>query len=127
MKRRDFFKFAGVTTAYSAFINLNGWAADAPAPSIHDTIAARHEEIAPLHPTAQRFAPDPHMTVVDLTCDLLVAGGGMAGVCAALAAARNGVKVVIVQDRSRLGGNASSEVKMHVVGADMSGSRRGWR
>jgi len=67
------------------------------------------------------------MRTVKHTCDLMVAGGGMAGVCAALAAARHGAKVVLVQDRSRLGGNSSSEVKMHIVGADMSGGRRGWR
>jgi hypothetical protein len=52
-----------------------------------------------------------------LTCDLLVAGGGLAGVCCALAAARLGVKVILVQDRSVLGGNASSEIRMHIVGA----------
>ncbi|OJW22088.1 MAG: hypothetical protein BGO49_14805 [Planctomycetales bacterium 71-10] len=67
------------------------------------------------------------MTLVDLECDLLVAGGGPAGVCAALAAARNGAKVVLVQDRSRLGGNSSSEVKMHIVGANMHTGRPGWR
>ena len=52
-----------------------------------------------------------------LTCDLLVAGGGMAGVCCALAAARLGTKVILVQDRAVLGGNASSEIRMHIVGA----------
>src|SRR5688572_29367592 len=52
-----------------------------------------------------------------LDCDLLVAGGGMAGVCCALAAARLGARVVLCQDRSVLGGNASSEVRMHIVGA----------
>lgn len=52
-----------------------------------------------------------------LTCDLLVAGGGMAGVCCALAAARLGSRVILCQDRSVLGGNASSEVRMHIVGA----------
>ncbi|MGE5608525.1 MAG: FAD-dependent oxidoreductase [Bacillota bacterium] len=62
-----------------------------------------------------------------LHTDLLVAGGGMAGVCAAIAAARQGVKVVLVQDRSMLGGNASSEVRMHIVGADCHGSRKGTR
>jgi hypothetical protein len=67
------------------------------------------------------------MTLVELETDFLVAGGGMAGVCAALAAARHGAKVVLVQDRSRLGGNASSEVRMHIVGADHSGNRPGWR
>jgi hypothetical protein len=59
--------------------------------------------------------------------DLLVAGGGMAGVCAAIAAARTGAKVVLVQDRSCLGGNASSEIRMHIVGADNHGNRKGWR
>ena len=67
------------------------------------------------------------MTLVDLQCDLLVAGGGPAGVCAALSAARHGARVILCQDRSRLGGNSSSEVKMHVVGANMHGGRPGWR
>ncbi len=66
-------------------------------------------------------------TLHHLETDLLVAGGGLSGVCAALAAARNGARVILVQDRSVLGGNASSEVKMHVVGADCHGSKPGAR
>ncbi|MCX5758632.1 MAG: FAD-dependent oxidoreductase [Candidatus Hydrogenedentes bacterium] len=50
--------------------------------------------------------------------DFCVVGGGMAGMCAALAAARHGAKVVLVQDRPVLGGNASSECRMHICGAD---------
>ncbi|HOV72742.1 MAG TPA: FAD-dependent oxidoreductase [Candidatus Hydrogenedentes bacterium] len=50
--------------------------------------------------------------------DFCVVGGGMAGVCAALAAARHGAKVVLIQDRPVLGGNASSECRMHICGAD---------
>ncbi len=57
-----------------------------------------------------------------LTCQVLVAGGGMAGVCCALAAARCGADVILCQDRPVLGGNASSEVRMHMVGASPSGS-----
>ncbi len=60
-----------------------------------------------------------------IKADFLVAGGGMAGICAAIAAARNGSKVVLVQNRSRLGGNASSEIRMHVSGA--SALRQVWR
>jgi hypothetical protein len=41
----------------------------------------------------------------------------MAGVCAAMAAARSGVKVVLIQDRPVLGGNASSEIRMWICGA----------
>ena len=59
----------------------------------------------------------------ELECDVFVAGGGPAGVPCALAAARCGAKVVLCQDRPVLGGNASSEVRMHIVGADCSGSR----
>jgi hypothetical protein len=62
-----------------------------------------------------------------IEADFAVIGGGMAGVCAALAAARNGCRAVLVQDRSVLGGNASSEIKMHIVGADCHGSRPGAR
>ena len=41
----------------------------------------------------------------------------------ALAAARCGAKVLLCQDRPVLGGNASSEIRMHAVGADCSGGR----
>ena len=58
------------------------------------------------------------MRQVIIDTDVLVAGGGLAGVCAAISAARHGARVVLLQDRSRLGGNSSSEVKMHVVGAN---------
>ncbi|MGQ9632546.1 MAG: FAD-dependent oxidoreductase [bacterium] len=60
-----------------------------------------------------------------LSADVVVVGGGMSGVCASIAAARNGSSVVLIQDRPVLGGNASSEVRMHIVGADASGHRRG--
>lgn len=63
------------------------------------------------------------LTHHQLSCDVLVAGGGPAGVPAALAAARCGARVILCQDRSVLGGNASSEVRMHIVGADASGQR----
>ncbi len=74
-----------------------------------------------------RFDGEPNMKLVDLSCDFLIAGGGPSGICAALAAARNGAKVILVQDRSRLGGNSSSEVKMHIVGASNHRGRPGWR
>ncbi len=56
-------------------------------------------------------------------CDVLIAGGGPAGVPCALAAARAGAKVILVHDRAVLGGNASSEIRMHIVGADCHGKR----
>ncbi|MBI3922758.1 MAG: FAD-dependent oxidoreductase [Armatimonadetes bacterium] len=59
----------------------------------------------------------------DLSCDILVAGGGPAGVPCAIAAARCGATVILCHNRPVLGGNASSEVRMHIVGADASGGR----
>ena len=50
------------------------------------------------------------------TFGLVVAGGGVAGMCAAIAAARRGVKVALVQDRKVLGGNNSSEVRVGLGG-----------
>lgn len=55
--------------------------------------------------------------------DIVVIGGGLAGVCAAIAAAREGRKCAIVQNRSVFGGNASSEIRMHVVGANCHSSK----
>ena len=52
-----------------------------------------------------------------LITDLVVVGGGLAGTCAAITAARQGVKVVLIQDRPVLGGNASSEVRLWGLGA----------
>jgi len=50
--------------------------------------------------------------------DFVVVGGGMSGVCAAIAAARRGTKTALIHDRPVLGGNASSEIRMHICGAD---------
>ncbi len=48
---------------------------------------------------------------------ICVIGGGMSGLCAAVAAARHGAKVVLMHDRPVLGGNASSEIRMWIRGA----------
>jgi hypothetical protein len=53
----------------------------------------------------------------ELNFDFVIVGGGMAGVCAAIAAARKGIKVALIQDRPVLGGNASSEVRLWMLGA----------
>lgn len=54
---------------------------------------------------------------VSIDAGLVVVGGGLAGVCAAISAARKGVQVALVQDRPVLGGNASSEVRLWALGA----------
>lgn len=65
--------------------------------------------------TGKKPRPDRRKTV---TYDVAVIGGGAAGMCAAVAAARNGAKVVLVQDRPVLGGNSSSEIRVHLNGVN---------
>ncbi|MDD4060823.1 MAG: FAD-dependent oxidoreductase [Kiritimatiellae bacterium] len=53
--------------------------------------------------------------------DFCVVGGGLAGLCAAVAAARRGAKTLLMHDRPVLGGNASSEIRMWICGATGNG------
>lgn len=131
LNRRDFLSSIGVasTGAYSLMVlGSDPLRADLPQRN-PDEIREAFEALAPMDPeaAARRFEGEPHMTLVDLETDLLIAGGGPSGVCAALSAARNGAKVILIQDRSRLGGNSSSEIKMHIVGANSHRGRPGWR
>ncbi|MCD8067940.1 MAG: FAD-dependent oxidoreductase [Lachnospiraceae bacterium] len=50
--------------------------------------------------------------------DFCVVGGGLAGFCAAISAARHGSRVILMQDRPVLGGSASSEIRMWIRGSD---------
>ena len=58
-----------------------------------------------------------------LNCDLCVVGGGIAGMSAAVAAAREGTKVVLMHERPVLGGNASSEIRMCISCAQGKNNR----
>lgn len=51
------------------------------------------------------------------SADVCVIGGGMAGLIAAVSAARRGASVILIHDRPVLGGNASSEIRMWICGA----------
>lgn len=64
------------------------------------------------------------MMKVQSRVDVVVVGGGLAGTCAAIAAARMGSQVALVQNRPVLGGNSSSEVRVWVVGATAHGTQR---
>ncbi len=55
--------------------------------------------------------------------DFCVVGGGLAGMCAAISAARRGIKVVLIHDRPVFGGNASSEIRMWISGAHGDNNR----
>lgn len=59
--------------------------------------------------------------MIYLDAEVAVIGGGLSGMCAALASARHGAKTVLIQERPVLGGNQSSEMQVGVCGADCSG------
>ena len=67
-------------------------------------------------------APDGALSITNLPAareydhDFVVVGGGLAGCCAAVAAARRGLKVALVQDRPVAGGNASGEIRVWCAG-----------
>jgi hypothetical protein len=65
----------------------------------------------------KEFVPKRELRSVSIDADLVIVGGGLAGVCGAITAARAGLKVTLVQDRPVLGGNASSEVRLWILGA----------
>lgn len=66
---------------------------------------------------SQEFVASRTTRCVSVTSDIVIIGGGLTGVCCALTAARRGAKVVLLQDRPVLGGNASSEVRLWALGA----------
>ncbi|MEA2063787.1 MAG: FAD-dependent oxidoreductase [Gemmatimonadota bacterium] len=103
--RRDFFKS-------SLILGLGGLGAAGGAAALPAGSPGAGADISP---------GTPGITKNTLQVDVVVAGGGMSGVCAALAAARGGASTVLVQDRPVLGGNSSSEVRMHIRGADVNG------
>ncbi|MGD7706507.1 FAD-dependent oxidoreductase [Microlunatus sp. Y2014] len=64
------------------------------------------------------------MRTIESEADITVIGGGLAGICAAITAARQGHRVALVQNRPVLGGNSSSEVRVWVCGATAHGAHQ---
>ena len=82
-------------------------------------IATSKSQIKPPSPNVMRTeANSPVVKEVRMNTQFVVCGGGLSGICAAISAARRGVKVVLLQDRPVLGGNASSEMRMGIMGAE---------
>ena len=65
------------------------------------------------------------MKHISYQADLCIVGGGMSGLCCGIAAARHGIRVILLQDRPVLGGNASSEIRMWIGGAHGKDNREG--
>lgn len=111
MKRRDFFK-KGTTAAIAAGSVPLIFTSCA---STNDIVYDKPEDKWYHLGTGKTGTPNRKITK---NYDVIVVGGGAAGICAAVAAARNGSKTVLVQDRPVLGGNASSEIRVHLNGVN---------
>ncbi len=72
--------------------------------------------IQSLRRQALNLPADPPTAANGKIYDLVVVGGGIAGCCAAVSAARLGASVAFIQDRPVLGGNGSTEVRVHLNG-----------
>ena len=66
---------------------------------------------------------EQRMEIIEHDVDFCVVGGGLAGMLAAIAAARNGARVAIMQDRPVFGGNCSSEIRMWTLGCHGENNR----
>ncbi len=108
MKRRDFFK-KGTAGAVGASMLPLSVGASPGNPGLGDRSADQW-----LHLGKGKNEIPVRKEIHDY--DVVVIGGGLAGICAAVSAARNGSKTVLVQDRPVLGGNSSSEMRVHVHG-----------
>ncbi|MFJ1787047.1 FAD-dependent oxidoreductase [Streptomyces anulatus] len=64
------------------------------------------------------------MQRLSVDTDVTVVGGGLAGVAAAIGAARTGARVALINNRPVLGGNSSSEIRVWVCGATAHGAQK---
>lgn len=71
----------------------------------------------------RRMSGEPEEPAKTREFDLVIVGGGIAGCAASIAAAEQGMKVALVHDRPVLGGNASSEIRVHTEGITWKSER----
>ncbi|WP_044212382.1 FAD-dependent oxidoreductase [Flammeovirga sp. OC4] len=115
MKRRDFLKSGAKGSLASGLLltgtNLNAKDKDTNGSWVSDRSKDNWQQLSNGEKgTPERFKHENYQVVV--------VGGGLAGICAAVAAAREGAQTLLVQDRSVLGGNASSEIRVLVNGVN---------
>lgn len=111
MKRRDFFKKGAAVAAASSVSGIVLSSCSSSQNIIYDKTKDRWFHLG----NGKSGVPNRKETKA---YEVAVVGGGAAGICAAVASARNGTKTVLIQDRPVLGGNASSEMRVHLNGVN---------
>lgn len=108
-KRRDFVRFLGALLGGSVLPGAKATAEEAAASPVLSSVPGSTPASTPLTFDPRLFGDE----MIEVAHDVVVIGGGIAGFSAAVSAARNGVKVALVHERSMLGGNSSSEVRLY--------------
>ena len=111
MKRRDFFRKGATAAVAVGAIPMIATSCASTSDIVYD-----RENDKWYHLGTGKTGTNSRKKTSDF--DVAVIGGGAAGICAAVAAARNGSKTVLIQDRPVLGGNASSEMRVHLNGVN---------
>ncbi|WP_152286247.1 FAD-dependent oxidoreductase [Flavicella marina] len=111
MKRRDFLKKGTRAAVAAGVIPMVTASCTGAKDMVYDREGDKWYNLG----TGKTGIPSRKKTV---SYDTAVIGGGAAGICAAVAAARNGSNTVLIQDRPVLGGNASSEMRVHLNGVN---------
>jgi len=73
-------------------------------------------DLVTMSPWRKKLLGTTEARKIERKFDLVVVGGGVAGICASVVAARNGLTVALIQNRPVLGGNNSSEIRVHLMG-----------
>lgn len=96
-------------------LGASGAAAPLKVSALDKVSAAEADEAASLsaHTAPAGYVRPGTIEVIERAFDVVVVGGGISGTCAAISAARNGAKTALVHERSTLGGNSSSEVRLY--------------
>ncbi|MDO6761207.1 FAD-dependent oxidoreductase [Tamlana sp. 2_MG-2023] len=116
MKRREFFKKGSKAAIAAGVVPMIASSCSGAKDMVYDRDQDKWYHLG----TGKTGMPNRKKTV---GYDVAVIGGGAAGICAAVAAARNGSKTVLIQDRPVLGGNASSEMRVHLNGVNDIGGQ----
>lgn len=111
MERRDFFKKGTKAAVAASVVPMITTAHGGPKDIVYNRDTDKWYNLG----SGKTGIPNRKKTA---DYDVVVIGGGAAGISAAVAAARNGSKTVLVQDRPVLGGNASSEMRVHLNGVN---------